>query len=104
MSMYEGMFIFADGVDNESVDVAVTKVKGEIEVLGGKVVANTRLGRRQFARTLNKRDAGQYAVITFELDGLKVDTLRHRLRLSEDVFRCQIVKAQPAAPVAAAKE
>ena len=95
MNLYEGMFIFANSVDGDAVDSAVTKVRGEIESIGGKVISNTRLGRRSFARPMNKVEGGQYVVINFELEGRQMDPLKARLKLNEDVFRVQFVKPLP---------
>lgn len=101
--MYEAMFIFPEALKEEGLDAAVDKVKGEIERCGGRVVSTTRLGRRAFARRLQKQQSGHYVVITFGLEGEKIKALQARLKLNEEIFRVQIVcqAAKPAAPAAA---
>ena len=99
--MYEAMFIFPETLKEEALDGAVDKVKVEIEKAGGKVVSTTRLGRRAFARRLNKQNSGQYIVVTFSLDGEKIKALQARLKLNEDIFRVQIVTQEEKAAVPA---
>lgn len=92
MNKYEAMIIFPESLKEEALEGALDKVTAEIEKLGGRVEAKTRLGRRVFARPLDKHTAGQYMVVTFQLEGGKVDALRARLKLNEDIFRFQIVR------------
>ena len=96
MTKYEAMFIFPEALKDEALEAAIDKVKGEVEKAGGRVDGATRLGRRQFARPLNKQPAGQYAVMTFHLDGGKMKALQGRLKLNEEIFRVQIVRATEA--------
>ena len=101
MNKYEAMIIFPDSLKDEALEAAFEKVRGEIEKAGGKVENATRMGRRTFARPLKKHASGQYAVFGFQMDGTKISGLQARLRLSEDVFRVQIMRA---VPVSAPKE
>lgn len=104
MNRYEGMFIFSDAVKADDVDDAVAKAREEIEKQGGEVESNTRLGKRSFARTLKKQEAGHYAVITFKLAADKIDTLKARYRLNEQVLRCQIIRLSGAEMAAAVEK
>lgn len=103
--MYEGMFIFSDSLKDNVLEEAVSKAKSELEQLGGAVRNTTKLGRRRFARSMQKREQGHYYLITFDLDPLKIDALHARYRLNDDVFRVQLVrveeKKQEAAPAPA---
>ena len=92
MNRYEGMFILLGSSEGEEVEAALGRVRAEIEKLGGEVDSTTRLGKRAFARPLKKREAGQYAVLSFRLDGGKLDALRARYKLSEDVLRVQFIR------------
>lgn len=92
-TMYEGMFIFPKALNEDEVEEALTIVAEEIQKCGGTVESTTRLGKRSFARTMKKQDAGYYAVIGFELDGSEVSNLHARLKLNDKVFRAQIVHA-----------
>lgn len=101
MNRYEGMFIFPEDYREEQLDAAVERARGEIEKAGGAIEATTRLGRRSFARQLNRKTAGHFVVMTFRLDGQKIAGLRERYRLSDEIVRVQIIRVdedvQPAA-------
>ena len=73
-------------------------------VSGGKVESTTRMGRRQFARPMQKQTAGQYMVITFKIDGDKLRALQARFKLIEDIFRVQFIRLPEQQPVAAGAE
>ncbi len=49
------------------------------------------LGKRTFARPMQKRENGVYALVRFEMDPSKVRELVNRYRLVEEVFRVQIL-------------
>ncbi len=102
MNKYEAMIIFPESLKEEALDGALDRVVAEIEKIGGKVEAKTRLGRRAFARPMDKQTSGQYMVVTFQLAGEKLAALQARLKLNEEVFRAQFVRA-PEVVAAAAK-
>jgi small subunit ribosomal protein S6 len=101
---YEALFIFAPTLREEALDRAIAVVRGDIEKVGGRVVKTDVLGRRTFARTLNKRDSGVYVRFNVELPPEGVSVLTDRLNLNEDVFRYQIVKSDGVPAPAAAVE
>lgn len=101
MNKYEAMIIFPESLKEEALDGSLDKVTTEIEKLGGVVEAKTRIGRRSFARPMDKQTSGQYMVVTFRLEGSKVDALQGRFKLNEEIFRSQIVRVpEVAAPAA----
>ncbi len=102
MSRYEGMFIFPDRLKEEEVDDAIKAVRAEIEKHGGAIVSNIRLGRRPFARVMQKESHGHYAVVVFDIDGEQLPVLHSRFKLNDQVMRAQFVRAaeEAAAPVA----
>ena len=57
----------------------------------GSFVTTEVLGKRTFARPMQKRDNGVYVKIRFELDPNQVAALLGRYHLAEDVFRVQIL-------------
>ena len=99
MKKYEAMIIFRESLKETEWDGAVDAVRAEIEKLGGKVTSSTRLGKRDFARPLQKQQSGNYGLIAFELAGDKVAALQARLRLDEQVFRVQVVSAPAVVPL-----
>ena len=91
-SLYEGLFIFPETLDEEQLDQAIDAVKIELEKLDGSLESTTRLGKRSFARPMKKKKAGIYAIIMFRLDGGQIPAFKRRLKLSTNVFRAQFVK------------
>jgi len=96
-TLYEGLFIFPETLDEEQLDQAIDAVKVEIEKLEGSFENATRLGKRSFARPMKKKKAGIYAIIMFRFDGSQIDALKRRLKLSTNVFRAQFMKKDESA-------
>ncbi len=93
MNSYEGMYIFPASLNDEGLDNAVKGVREDIEKLGGTIENFARMGKRSFSREMKKQSEGHYVVFTFSLDGDKIDDLQSRNKLSDNVFRAQLVKA-----------
>jgi small subunit ribosomal protein S6 len=105
LNRYEGMYIFQETMDEETLEAAIKRAGEEITRLGGTVQSATRLGKRAFAHPMDKQRAGHYVVLTFDLDGAQVGPLQARYRLVGEVFRVQIVRAvEPQAAEAAENE
>ena len=99
MNKYEAMIIFREDLKDADWDGAVDAVRAEIEKLGGKVASCTRLGKREFARPMQKQLSGHYGLIAFQLEGDKVGALQARLKLDEQIFRVQVVSAPAVVPL-----
>ncbi|MFH0880371.1 MAG: 30S ribosomal protein S6 [Lentisphaerota bacterium] len=95
MNKYEAMIIFSDAVKETALEDMLGHVKAEIKKLGGEVTSSTRLGKRAFARTMKKKEAGHYSLVAFSMAGSEIGHLQARLKLNEDIFRTQIVQAPP---------
>lgn len=91
-TLYEGLFIFPEVLDEEQLDQAFEAVKDELEKLGGSLESSTRLGKRSFARPLRKKKGGFYAIVMFRLDGEQIGAFKKRLKLATNVFRAQFIK------------
>ena len=102
MNKYEAMIILSEAVKDAAMEDAIGHIRAEIKKHGGEVESTTRLGKRAFARPLNKKDSGNYVLIVFSMEGTELKPLQARLKLSEEVFRTQIVRARPR-PAAPAK-
>jgi ribosomal protein S6 len=83
---YDAIYIFAGGAKDDVLEKLIERMRGEITRLGGAVP-----GRRNFARTMQKRDHGVYVRVRFEIDPAQVATLRDRYHLIEDLFRVQVL-------------
>jgi ribosomal protein S6 len=91
MKKYDAMYIFANVAKEDSIDGLVEKASNEITRLNGKVLSTTVLGKKSFARTMQKKESGVYVKIRFEIDPAQVALLQSRYRLLEDFFRVQIL-------------
>ena len=91
MKKYDGFYIFAGNAKDDVLESNFAKAIAEIERFGGKVESQDILGKRTFARPMQKRDNGVYALVRFEMDPAKVKELVNRYRLVEEVFRVQIL-------------
>lgn len=103
MNTYEAMIIFREDMNDEALDEALDVFKEEVKQQGGEVVQAVRMGKRTFARKMDKQSAGHYVVVNMQLPGDRVRPLEDRLQLNDLFFRVQVVRAsaQPAAAVAA---
>lgn len=105
LNRYEGMFILPERLKDEELDGVIDRVRSEIEKAAGTIENVTRLGKRTFSRTMQKKNSGHYVVIHFSIDGAQIPALRERYRLSDEVFRVQFVcAAEEPVAVAAPKE
>ena len=93
MNKYEALIIFPESMKDSQLEDALGKVKAEVKKVGGEVESTTRLGKRAFARKMQKQDGGHYAILNLKLPGDQVRPLLARYKLNEEVFRVQIVKA-----------
>ena len=91
MKKYDGLYIFASVAKDDVLDKQIEKARGEITRLAGNILNTEVLGKRSFARPMQKRDSGIYVKVRFELDPLQVSTLIGRYHLSEELFRVQIL-------------
>lgn len=94
MRTYEGMFIFLQANDDQALEEQLNKVGSEVTKLGGTVTNTTRMGRYSFARTLNRKEAGVFVLITFSMDPKKITVLNKHYRLNNNILRAQIVHAK----------
>ena len=92
MNTYEGLFIFADTLKEEELQKVTDGALAEITKLGGSVLGAKKLGRRNFARPMAKRESGIYVRAVFNLDAQSVTPLLARYKLSDEVFRVQITR------------
>jgi small subunit ribosomal protein S6 len=91
MKKYDAMYIFVNVAKDDSIDELVDKASNEITRLDGKVLSTNVLGKKTFARPMQKKDSGVYVKIRFEMDPAQVATLRSRYHLLEEFFRVQIL-------------
>ena len=91
LSKYEALFIFSGSVKEEALDNVVAASTAEIEKLGGTIQQVDKLGRKSFARPLEKTEHGTYVKVRFAIEGDQVGKIRQRFKHNDDCLRLQIV-------------
>lgn len=91
MKKYDALYIFAGQAKDDVLNGQIEKALAEVARLGGEIELQEVLGKRTFARPMQKRENGVYVQVRFALDPLKVKELVNRYRLVEEVFRVQIL-------------
>jgi len=90
VNKYEGLFIFGETVQEERLKDLAAFVTGEITKAGGKILETKDMGRRSFARVMQKKESGFYLSVIFQIAAEKVSVLTSRYHLNDDIFRVQI--------------
>ena len=90
MKKYETIVI----LDEKMIDDDGTKFLQSFETvlkdeLGGTVVESEIMGRRQFAREINRKKTGIYLDVIHEMAADKVKELRDKYKLNTTVMRLQ---------------
>ena len=90
MKKYETIVI----LNEKMIDDDGTKFLKEFETvltkeIGGNVVESEIMGRRQFAREINKKKTGIYLDVIHEMAADKVKVLRDKYKLNDTVLRLQ---------------
>ncbi len=104
MKQYDANFIFVQTGRDEAWAKTIERMQGEIVRIGGKVLGTEDRGKKTFARIQQKKESGTYLTIRFELDPAKVNELRARYALLEEVFRLQILAIDPIVEMKLAKQ
>ena len=104
MKQYDAHFIFVQNGRDEAWAKTIERMQGEITRIGGKVLDTQDLGKKTFARVQQKKESGTYLTTRFELDAAKVNELRARYALIEEIFRLQILAIDPIVEAKLAKQ
>ena len=91
MKKYEAVFILDMRKVEDEGKAFSDEFSKNLQSWGGSMVEAIAMGRKQFAREINKRKAGIYWNYIFELDPLKVKEIRDKYRLDERMIRMLII-------------
>ena len=83
---YEGLIVLDTKGIEASVDELVSSVAKELEEEGAKLDEIQQLGRRKFAYSPGKIDAGHYVNYIFEAEADAVSRMDARLKLNNKVY------------------
>jgi len=92
LTNYEILMILDPSLDETAVQDKIGIMKKWIEDLGGSLNLSEDKGIDRLAYEIKKAMQGRFVYILFSLDPLKIDSLRHELRLDEKVWRYNIKK------------
>jgi ribosomal protein S6 len=104
MKQYDANFIFVQTGREDTWAKTIERMQGEITRIGGTVISTEDRGKKTFARIQQKKESGTYLTIRFELDPVKVNELRARYALIEEIFRLQILVVDPIVEAKLAKQ
>lgn len=104
MKKYDANFIFVQTGRDEAWAKIIERMQAEILRIGGNVLDTQDRGKKTFARVQQKKESGTYLTIRFELDPAKVNELRARYALIEEIFRLQILAIDPIVELKLAKQ
>ena len=91
---YEAVMILPSQFAGEKLEEVKKNFADQVQKQGGSVTASHEVGRRPFGYTIKKQKEGNYFVIDFTLDPLKVVELKRTLALTEDILRVSILTKQ----------
>ena len=97
MKTYDLLLIFFSSVKEEELEKGLESVRSEIESLGGTVASTNVLGKRMFARPMQKEREGLYVRMRITLGPDKVGALLARFKLNTMVFRAQVTNVRQVA-------
>lgn len=98
MNRYEVLVILPESLTEDEVEKGLDALCKEIKGIGGKSTRPTRMGRRPFARKIQKQSAGEYALLHMTLDPSKVAVLLENQRHNELIMRIQVSRLGETAP------
>ncbi len=86
------MVILPESLTEDEIEKGLGVLSAAVKKLGGVAGKPTRMGRKLFARPLNKQSAGEYALLRFEMAGDHVNSLRDALKFEESIFRMELTR------------
>jgi small subunit ribosomal protein S6 len=95
LKKYEGLFIIETAGKEEVEKEIIDRVQKAIENAGGNVETVQKMGSRPFARTTEKRSAGNYVNVIFAAPSTAIHELDTKFNLEADVFRWQCTEVIP---------
>ena len=96
LTQYEVAIIFDPSLDDRKVAPTLEKFFAVVPKDGGKIDNVDIWGRRQFAYPIKKKTEGVYAFVQVTAQSETVNEVDRLLRLSEDVLRTKVLRADEA--------
>jgi len=93
MRYYELTFIAKPDIDEANIGTLIDKVTGYLTADGGKVLKITQWGVRRLMYPIRKFRDGRYVFVLAQLNPDAVLRIEGRLKLTEDVIRYLLIRA-----------
>ena len=93
---YELVVILNPEIGDDALPESVLRVEQAITTRGGEVVETSNWGRRRLAYPIKRHFEGNYVISQIKLDPTQVPALEGTFRISDDVIRHLIVRADEA--------
>ena len=90
---YELVVILNPEIGDDAVPNSIQRVEQGITSRGGEVTDSNHWGRRRLAYPIKRHMEGNYVVSQVKLDPAQVPDLEASLRISEEVIRHLIIRA-----------
>ena len=90
---YELVVILSPQIGEDEMPSSLERLQQSISGRGGEVVDVNQWGRRRLAYPIKRHLEGNYVVSQIRLDPAQVTDLENSLRISEEVLRHLIIKA-----------
>lgn len=97
MRDYELTYIIKPDLDPTTSAGVIERVSGFVTADGGSITKTNPWGMRQLAYPIGRYREGQYVFSLVQIEPASVARIEQRLRLTEDVLRFLLVRAEEAA-------
>ena len=95
-TQYELLYIISENHSDDDIGNVENVVKAILEKYGATLDNTTRLGKFRFAYPIKNTRYGQYVLVRFTSEGSAIKEIEEALRISSEVLRHLIVRADEA--------
>ena len=97
-NLYEVMFLIDAAKGGESFPAVIQHISGLLERNGAQIERIERWADNRLAYPIKQLERGIYVLVYCRLDAERVSELRHDIRLSEEILRVLVLRAEEAPP------
>ena len=87
ITAYESTVMINAALDDEQIEVEVSRLKENIINLGGEIIDLDKVGRKRLAYVVNKSKIGYYAIFRFNAPSNIVAKLERSYTLDDNILR-----------------
>ena len=94
MNIYEAMYIFDPGLEDQAVDTEIETILADIKDKGGEIILTDKMGRRQMAYNIKNQEDGFYFLAYFKAEGKALGPLKEKYSLDQNILRYMILRTR----------